>query len=108
MKPNPIINTPAAPNKTDLKSIADLKDFEGKFYSEELDTAYNAKIVNGKLLFSHIRHGDIELTDAGKDKFSGRIGFPVEIEFLRAGNGLITVFNVSNFGAKNVKFDKVK
>ncbi|MGI9034978.1 MAG: hypothetical protein ACR2GD_02950, partial [Pyrinomonadaceae bacterium] len=86
----------------------DLKDFEGKFYNEELDTAYTAQVLNGKPFLSHIRHGDIELTDAGKDKFTGRIGFPVEIEFLRDGNGLITGFKASNFGAKNVKFNKVK
>ncbi|MEJ7702143.1 MAG: serine hydrolase domain-containing protein [Pyrinomonadaceae bacterium] len=106
LKPNPITNAPAAPNKTARKPNANLKDFEGRFYNEELDTAYNAKIVNGKLLLSHIRHGDIELTDAGKDKFSGRIEFPVEIEFVRGGNGAVTGFRISNFGAKNVKFDK--
>lgn len=106
LKPNPITNAPAAPNKTARKPNADLKDFAGRFYNEELDTAYNARIVNGKLLFSHIRHGDIELTDAGKDKFSGRIEFPVEIEFVRDKNEAVTGFKISNFGAKNVKFDK--
>lgn len=106
LKPNPITNAPAAPNKTARKPNANLKDFAGRFYNEELDTAYNARIVNGKLLFSHIRHGDIELTDAGKDKFSGRIEFPVEIEFVRDKNEAVTGFKVSNFGAKNVKFDK--
>lgn len=107
LKPNPVTNTPAAPNKPAQKPNANLKDFEGRFYNEELDTAYNAKIVNGKLLLSHIRHGDIELIDAGKDKFSGRIEFPVEIEFTRGGNGAVTGFRISNFGAKNVKFDKI-
>lgn len=104
LKPNPVTNTPAAPNKTAQKPNADLKDFEGRFYNEELDTAYNAKVVNGKLFLSHLRHGDIELTDAGKDKFSGRIEFPVEIEFIRGENGAVTGFRISNFGAKNVKF----
>jgi len=108
LKPNPIINTPATPNKTVQKPNADLKDFEGRFYNDELETSYSAKFAGGKLTLSHIRHGSIELTETGKDKFSGRIEFPVEIEFLRDGNGLITGFKVSNFGAKNVKFDKVK
>ena len=108
LKPNPITNTPAAPNKTARKPNADLKDFEGRFYNDELETAYSAKFAGGKLILSHIRHGSIELTETGKDKFSGRIVFPVEIEFLRDGNGLITGFKGSNFGAKNVKFGKVK
>jgi len=41
-----------------------------------------------------------------KDKFSGRIEFPVEIEFVRDKNEAVTGFKISNFGAKNVKFDK--
>lgn len=109
LKPKPNVNPPAANTKKPVeKSNADLKDFEGRFYNEELDAAYTAKVLNGKPFLSHIRHGDIELTDAGKDKFTGRIEFPVEIEFLRDGNGLITGFKVSNFGAKNVKFNKLK
>jgi CubicO group peptidase (beta-lactamase class C family) len=107
LKPTPVTNTPAAQKKLVEKQNADLKDFEGRFYNDELDTAYNAKIMNGKLLLSHLRHGDIELIEAGKDKFSGRIGFPVEIEFVRGGNGAVTGFRISNFGAKNVKFDKI-
>lgn len=106
LKPNPVTNTPAAPNKTARQPNADLKDFEGRFFNEELDTAYHAKIVNGKLFLSHIRHGDIELTDEGKDKFSGRIEFPVEIEFVRGGSGAVSGFRISNFGAKNVKFER--
>jgi CubicO group peptidase (beta-lactamase class C family) len=104
LKPNPLANTPPSSNKTARKTNANLKDFEGRFYNKELDTTYNAQFVNGKLLLSHIRHRDIELTDVGKDKFSGRIEFPVEIEFLRDKNGVVTGFKVSNFGAKNVKF----
>lgn len=106
LKPNPTTNAPAAPNKIVQKPNANLKDFAGRFYNEELDAAYNARIVNGKLMLSHIRHGDIELIDAGKDKFSGRIEFPVEVEFVRGGNEAVTGFKISNFGAKNVKFNK--
>lgn len=108
MKPLPVMNNPAVSTKSAEKPNADLKDFEGRFYNEELDAAYTAKIVNGRLIFSHIRLGDIELTEAGKDKFSGRIGFSVEIEFVRGDGGAVSGFKVSNFGAKNVKFNKVK
>ena len=106
LKPNQITNTPAAPNKTARKPNANLKDFEGKFYNDELETSYSAKFAVGKLILSHIRHGDIELTETGEDKFSGRIEFPVEVEFVRDQNGAVTGFKVSNFGAKNVKFAK--
>lgn len=107
--PNP--NSATTPNekKEALKeSNADLKVFEGKFYSEELGTEYSAKVRNGKLVLSHTRLSDIELTETGKDKFGGNIDFAVEIEFLRDKDNAIAGFRISNFGAKNVKFDKVK
>ncbi|HEX8197817.1 MAG TPA: serine hydrolase domain-containing protein [Pyrinomonadaceae bacterium] len=104
LKPNQITNTPASPNKTARKPNANLKDFEGKFYNDELEAFYSAKFAGEKLILSHIRHGDIELTEIGEDKFSGRIEFPVEVEFVRDKNGVVTGFKISNFGAKNVKF----
>ncbi len=106
LKPMPVASPATAPPRPATEPNTNLKDFEGRFYNEELDTAYNARVVNGKLLLSHIRHGEIELADAGKDKFSGRIEFPVQIEFVRTTNGAVTGFRISNFGAKNVKFDK--
>ncbi|MDQ3798330.1 MAG: beta-lactamase family protein [Acidobacteriota bacterium] len=107
LEPARTVNSPAAGQaKTVGKSNADLKDFEGRFYNDELETVYTAKTANGKLILTHIRHGDIELSEIGKDKFSGRIEFPLEVEFVRGGNGVVTEFRISNFGAKNVKFDK--
>lgn len=106
LKPRQITDAPANAGQPVEKPNANLMDFEGKFYNDELETAYLAKVVDGKLIFSHIRHGRIELTETGKGKFSGKIGFPVEIEFIRGGNGAITGFRISNFGAKNVKFGK--
>ena len=73
---DPMPRPPIVPN-------TNLKDFEGRFYSDELDTAYTARVSDGKLKLSHTRRGDAELADAGKDKFSGRIEFPVQIEFFR-------------------------
>ncbi len=88
------------------KPNTNLKDFEGEFYNKELSTTYSVKAQGGKLIVSHIRVSDIELTESGKDKFSGRIEFPVELEFVRDKNEVVTGFKISNFGAKNVKFDK--
>jgi CubicO group peptidase (beta-lactamase class C family) len=107
MKPNSAANPPAAaPNKPAEKPNNNLKDFDGRFYNDELETYYSAKLAGGKLILSHTRLGDIELTETGKNKFSGRIGFPVELEFVRDNHGAVTGFKVSNFGAKNVKFAK--
>ena len=60
--------------------------------------------ADGKLVLSHIRRGDFALADAGKDKFTARIEFPVEIEFVRSAEGRVTGFRASNWGAKNILF----
>jgi CubicO group peptidase (beta-lactamase class C family) len=104
---NPV--NPASKKDQPVKeSNTNLKDFEGKFYSEELSTDYTAKARNGKLFLSHTRLSDAELTETGKDKFAGNIEFAVEVEFLRDKDNAVTGFKISNFGAKNVRFDKVK
>ncbi|HEY8563556.1 MAG TPA: serine hydrolase domain-containing protein [Pyrinomonadaceae bacterium] len=111
LKPLPKAN-PASPavekDKPVKESNVNLSDFEGRFYSEELNTDYRAKTSNGKLVLTHTRLNDVELTETGKDKFTGNIEFAVEIEFVRNKDNAVTGFKISNFGAKNVRFDKVK
>lgn len=107
LKPKQNVNSPNVnTDKPVEKSNADLKDYEGRFYNKELDAIYDAKIVNGKLFLSHIRHGEIELTESGKDKFTGRIEFPAEVEFVRNKEAKVYEMKISNWGAKNVKFEK--
>jgi CubicO group peptidase (beta-lactamase class C family) len=111
LKEMPNVNPVSPASKKDQpvkESNTNLKDFEGKFYSEELNTDYTAKTRNGKLVLSHTRLSDAELTETGKDKFAGNIEFAVEVEFLRDKDNAVTGFKISNFGAKNVRFDKVK
>jgi CubicO group peptidase (beta-lactamase class C family) len=108
MKPAPIVAPLPAPKSAPITPNTSLRDFEGRFYSSELDAAYEAKLSGGKLFLTHIRHGDIALADAGKDKFSGRIEFPVLLEFVRDASGAVIALRMSNFGAKNMKFEKVR
>lgn len=106
LQPNSNTPTAAATSKPIVKSSADLKDYEGRFFNDELESAYDAKVINGKLRLSHIRHGDIELVNAEKDKFTGRIGFPADLEFVRDKNAKVVEMRISNWGAKNVRFKK--
>ena len=43
---------------------------------------------------------------AGPEAFTGRIEFPVQVEFRRGAGGAVVEMSVSNFGAKNVRFRK--
>tara|TARA_R110002049_G_scaffold242263_2_gene416085 strand:- start:244 stop:1680 length:1437 start_codon:yes stop_codon:yes gene_type:complete len=82
-----------------------LKEFEGDYYSEELKTVYSIRVRAEKLIIRHKRLSDIELSQVGKEKFSGTNYFPFEMEFLRTNQKVIG-FEISNFGAKKVKFER--
>tara|TARA_R110002096_G_scaffold191561_1_gene372957 strand:- start:235 stop:1668 length:1434 start_codon:yes stop_codon:yes gene_type:complete len=84
---------------------SDLTEFEGEYYNPELTTTYRLKFKDNKLIMSHRRLSDIELTQIGKDKFSGINTFGFEMEFLRTGQKVVG-FEISNFGAKKVKFGR--
>jgi TctA family transporter len=84
-----------------------LTDFEGAYQSDELATVYKFKIVKDTLIMTHPRLSDMELSTIGKDKFSGVNTFAFELEFIRKGKE-VTGFRISNFGAKNVKFKRIK
>ena len=95
-------------DKTPIEKYSNnLSDFEGKYYNEELSTNYKLKINEEKLIMTHSKLSDIELTEIGKDKFSGTIWFNVKLEFLRNIENEVIGFNISNFGAENVKFERI-
>lgn len=89
------------------KVFNNLTHYEGRYYSKELDTYYKIKEQNGQLVMSHRRLSDIQLNSQAKDQFSGRIAFPVTIQFIRNNDKQVTGFKVSNFGVKNLEFRKV-
>ncbi|SKC84303.1 serine hydrolase domain-containing protein [Ohtaekwangia koreensis] len=95
--------TPAEPEKYSNR----LTDFEGAYQSDELTTVYRFKIIKDTLIMTHPRLSDMELSPIGKDKFSGVNTFAFELEFIRKGKE-VTRFKISNFGAKNVKFKRIK
>jgi CubicO group peptidase (beta-lactamase class C family) len=89
------------------KYSSNLKDFTGAYYSEELTTGYTIKAQDNKLTMAHNRLSDMELTRIGENKFSGTNSFAFEMEFVRNGKEVVG-FKISNFGAKNVKFNRRK
>jgi CubicO group peptidase (beta-lactamase class C family) len=91
-------------NKTEKYTVT-LRDFIGYYYSDELATGYSVNLQNDKLIMTHSRLSDIELTRIGDSKFTGINSFKFEIEFVRKGRNIIG-FRISNFGAKNVRFFK--
>jgi CubicO group peptidase (beta-lactamase class C family) len=104
-KPEAVKNSEDQP-KSIVRST-DLKDFTGKFQNDELSSLFTLKITEGKLIMTHPRLSDIGLTEAGQDRFTGEITFPVTINFARNTNGIVTELRITNFGATDVIFQKI-
>ena len=94
--------------KPKYNSNTNLKDFEGEFQNNELSSLFKIKVVNGKLIMTHNRLSDVVLTEVEKDKFTGVITFSVEVLFQRNKKGEVVGLSITNFGAANVKFAKLK
>jgi CubicO group peptidase (beta-lactamase class C family) len=88
----------------------DLNEFAGEYYNEELEAGYHVEINNNKLIIKHKRLYDITLKRIGETKFSGSgdYTFAFEINFKRNETRDVIGFDISNWGAKNIKFVKVK
>jgi CubicO group peptidase (beta-lactamase class C family) len=98
-------NTTAAPVQNFSVS---LNEFTGKYFSDELDTRYYFDVKDNKLTMKHIRLDDLVLMRTGENKFSGSgpNTFFFEINFIRNDTGKVIGFDISNWGAKNLKFVK--
>ena len=88
-------------------SKADLNSYTGTFYSPELETRYTLTVKENKLVATHIRLGQIELTPSSKDTFSGSAWYFGNVEFTRNASGEVNGFKASSGRVRNVKFEKV-
>ena len=97
-----------AEEKSKYISTTNLKDFEGQFQNTDLSSLFIIKVINGKLTMTHNRLSDVILNEVEKDKFTGAITFSVEVSFQRNKKNEIVGLSITNFGATNVKFIKLK
>ncbi|HMQ49122.1 MAG TPA: serine hydrolase domain-containing protein [Saprospiraceae bacterium] len=83
-----------------------LKDYAGRYYSEELDTYYTLSIEENQLIAHHQRNKNIQLNPITIDRFHSKTWFFKNITFERT-NGLVSGFKISNRGVENLFFKKV-
>ncbi len=83
-----------------------LKEYTGRYYSDELDTFYDLTLNAGKLLVQGGHSDDLPLTPQIKDFFSA--GDMASIQFVRNARRAITGFKVSTGRVLNLKFAKLK
>lgn len=86
---------------------AELREYEGTYYSPELETTYRLRVAGDRLIMVHQRHSDAELIPRGKDRFEGRALQMRTIEFSRGEDGDVDGFRVSGGRVLNLRFERV-
>jgi len=85
-------------------AASDLKQFEGEYFSPELNTTYNAVLTDGKLTFTHARASDFVITAAKVDVFAYE---GATYAFERDATNVITGFRVSAGRVQHLWFKKL-
>jgi CubicO group peptidase (beta-lactamase class C family) len=85
----------------------ELPAYEGRYYSEELDSSYEMRAEDGDLIAGHRRHGDIVLLPLLEDEFRGEAWFLREVKFVRDESGTVNEMLISNGRSRNLSFRKV-
>ncbi len=88
------------------KSSANLKDYNGSYYSDQLDVELEVKIIDDQLNLIHPLQGEIPLHHLNKDMFTSNVRKFDGIHFFRNQNKEITKLEISNTYAKHIIFSK--
>ena len=96
---------PAEDTKSEPLTPEQLAEFEGDYYTEELDTTYSIRVRGNQLVAQHIRHNDILLTYT-EGHFHGDSWFFPEIHFTRDDTEQVTGFRLTGNRVRNLHFEK--
>lgn len=87
-------------------STTELEEFEGIYYSDELQTSYEFVVEDGKLFARHVRHPDIELSPVEEDLFEAGAWYLGQIRIYRGEWDEILGCTISSGRVRNLKFIK--
>ena len=96
---------PTEETKPESLTSEQLAEFEGDYYTEELDTTYTIRARGDGLVAQHRRHDDISLTYAD-DYFVGDVWFFPEVRFTQDETGPIIGFRLTGNRVRNLYFEK--
>jgi len=86
--------------------IVDISEYEGRYYSPELQTAYTLVTESDTLVAHHQRHENFKLMPEKMDQFTGDIWFFGRAKFERDGDGNVSGMRVSNRRVRNLLFTR--
>ena len=96
---------PVEDTKSEPLTPEQLAEFEGDYYTEELDTTYSIRVDGNQLVALHIRHDDILLTYTD-GHFHGDSWFFPEVRFIQDDIGHVTGFRLTGNRVRNLHFEK--
>jgi CubicO group peptidase (beta-lactamase class C family) len=88
-------------------TAADLREYEGAFRSEALESTWSFTVRSDGLIAHHRRHGDIAMRAVSRDRFEGPGSFR-EVEFVRDVRGDIVAMTVSRSRIRAERFDRLR
>jgi hypothetical protein len=89
--------------RVDRLSAGELLEYEGDYYSEEIDMAYEIRfdVDDGKLKVYNVRIAPLALAQDEEDEFTASFG---SLVFARSSGGAITGFTADNARTRDVWF----
>ncbi|MFN2315946.1 MAG: serine hydrolase [Gemmatimonadales bacterium] len=86
-------------------TVDQLRAFEGRYFSDELETFYTVSLKDGKLVLNHRRLDPNTLTSGAVDAFTGN---GVTVSFERGRGGQVIGFYLGNTRTRDVRFARVR
>jgi len=106
------ITQPGAVNEGDRApkpvpmTTAELAQYAGSYWNEELETQYRVIVRDGKLIAVHAHHGEIPLQFVTKDQFQSKEFYFNNVKFIRDGKGSVTALTVGGGRVNEIRFDR--
>jgi hypothetical protein len=85
---------------------SNLEQYPGVYWSDELETQYTIILRDGKLRAEHIRHGEIPMVPAGRDRFAAASWFMPEAQFLRDASNRVSGLTLGGGRVTAIRFTR--
>jgi CubicO group peptidase (beta-lactamase class C family) len=86
--------------------VTDLEQYLGTYWSDELETQYTITLKGHKLTAEHIRHGEIRLVPASRDRFTTTEWFMPEVNFLRDSSNHVSGATLGGGRVAGIRFSR--
>ena len=90
-------------------TVAELAAYAGRYFSEELETFYEIRVKDGKLVVTHRRMEAATLQPGVKESFTGTgAAANVTFAFERDRSGQVIAFYAGNGRSRDIRFGRVR